>query len=132
MNNRVTVIILIFGLLAFALPMMYVEATLRNYRKAVDGLRIENVNLSGVRSGVYTGKCSLMLVSAEVEVEVRDSEIYSITILEHNNARGKRAEIIPLLVINEQSLRVDTITGATASSKVLLKAIEKALKKGLR
>ncbi|MDO9547452.1 MAG: FMN-binding protein [Candidatus Marinimicrobia bacterium] len=34
-------------------------------------------------------------------------------------------------MINAQSLQVDTISGATASSKVILEAIELALKNGI-
>ncbi len=44
-------------------------------------------------------------------------------------ARGK-AEKIPDKVLEEQSLQVDIVSGATFSSKVILKAVEDALNKG--
>jgi uncharacterized protein with FMN-binding domain len=43
------------------------------------------------------------------------------------NGKGKPAEVIPQKVMDAQSLQVDTISGVTSSSKVILKAIEKAL-----
>ncbi len=42
------------------------------------------------------------------------------------------AEIITDKVIDTQSLQVDAISGATYSSKTILKAIENALKKGIK
>ena len=52
--------------------------------------------------------------------------------IKHDHGRGKKAEIQTDLIIKNQSLNVDVITGATASSKAILKATENALKKGIR
>jgi uncharacterized protein with FMN-binding domain len=53
--------------------------------------------------------------------------IKKIEIVRHLNGQGKPAEVIPDRVIEMQSLDVDIISGATYSSKVILKAIENAL-----
>jgi uncharacterized protein with FMN-binding domain len=65
----------------------------------------------------------------EIElVEVAGAGIQKIEILEHRNLLGKKAEReIPSRVLTAQSLQVDTVTRATASSMVILKAIEIAL-----
>jgi uncharacterized protein with FMN-binding domain len=51
--------------------------------------------------------------------------------LEHRNGQGEAAEVIPQMVVDAQSLQVDAISGATFSSKVILLAIEDALKMDL-
>ena len=47
--------------------------------------------------------------------------------LEHKNGQGTPAEVIPEKVVETQTLEVDIVSGATYSSKVILKAIENAL-----
>jgi uncharacterized protein with FMN-binding domain len=44
-------------------------------------------------------------------------------------SQGQGAEIIPEKVIEAQSLKVDSVSGATYSSKVILKAIQDAILK---
>ena len=77
--------------------------------------------------GIYRGQYKASPVSVVVDVEVRDNAITNIVIVKHFNGRGEKAEIITESVLAKQSLAVDTISGATASSKVILKAIENAL-----
>lgn len=62
-----------------------------------------------------------------VDVKIVDHEIVEIDILKHINGQGGAAETIVDDVITQQTLLVDTITGATYSSKVILKAISNAL-----
>ncbi|MGC9311856.1 MAG: FMN-binding protein [Sediminispirochaetaceae bacterium] len=83
--------------------------------------------LQDLEDGLYTGEFEKGLVAAEVEVQVRDHAIEAIEILRHDNGRGRKAERIVDDVITRQSLQVDVISGATYSSKVILKAVENAL-----
>lgn len=92
-------------------------------------LDIQNIDVSSVPDGKYTGSYSVFPVSAKVEVTVRNHEIVDIELIEHNHGRGEAAEVIPEKVVEAQSLKVDVITSATYSSKVILKAIEDALLK---
>ncbi|HOQ76873.1 MAG TPA: FMN-binding protein [Thermoclostridium sp.] len=100
---------------------------LNAYKAQVDAISISDVDLSKIEDGVYTGYYDAKLVSAKVRVTVKNHRIESIELTEHNNGRGKPAEIIPDKVVEAQSLDVDTVSGATSSSKVILKAIENAL-----
>ena len=68
-------------------------------------------------------------VGAKVAVSVADHRISGIEILEHNYGQGKPAEQIIEYVIASQGLAVDSISGATVSSKVILVAIENALRR---
>ena len=63
-----------------------------------------------------------------LEVIVKEKQITEIKIIKHTNGQGGEAEAILDTVIDAQSLQVDVISGATYSSKVILLAIEDALK----
>ncbi len=95
----------------------------------VKNMPINDVDFSEIEDGEYIGEYKTTLVSAKVKVTIEDHKIIKIEILEHDNGRGKKAEKIIETVIEEQTLSVDVISGATASSKVILKAIEKSLLK---
>lgn len=91
-------------------------------------IEIEDIDFSTMDDGVYYGEYKTTVVSVIVTVEVLNHAIINITIVDHKNGRGEDAEIIVDSVINAQSLQVDSIAGATYSSKVILLAIENALK----
>ncbi|MBS4031245.1 MAG: FMN-binding protein [Clostridiales bacterium] len=91
------------------------------------GLVIPNFDLTGMEDGTYTGKYSVFPVSAEVEVTVENNRINEIRLIKHRHGQGAAAEIIPSRVVETQTFEIDSISGATFSSKVILKAIENAL-----
>jgi len=97
------------------------------YKKIVSEIKIQNPDLSTIEHGVYRGFFDAILVAADVSVTVEGNRIESIKIEKHKNEKGKSAEAITDRVIAEQSIEVDAISGATNSSKVILKAIENAL-----
>lgn len=66
-------------------------------------------------------------VSATVEVIIEGGRIEDIRLLDHGNGMGQPAEAIIEDVVEDQSLDVDSVSGATYSSRVILKAIEAAL-----
>ena len=55
---------------------------------------VEDPDLSKVEDGIYRGKVETMLVKAEVEVSVKNHKIISISIIKHENGKGKPAEAI--------------------------------------
>ncbi len=95
--------------------------------KELDQVTIGQIDLGGVPDGTYQGEYDLVLVKAAVLVHVADGRIDKIDLLEHIHGRGGAAESILTDVVQAQSLQVDTVTGATGSSKVILKAVETAL-----
>ena len=88
---------------------------------------LETPDLSPLGNGTYKGSYARFPLDVEVEVVMEDQKIVSINLLKHRNGQGIAAESIPSLVVREQSLQVDTVSGATYSSIVILKAIEDAL-----
>ena len=97
------------------------------YQRMVAEIEIRTPDLSHLADGTYQGELDVGFIAAEVSVVVKDHTIAEITIVKHKNERGGPAEVIIDEVIATQSLEIDTISGATNSSKVILKAIEIAL-----
>lgn len=112
-------VIIIIG----AVTLAFLQAQLDKLTEAV----ITEPTLSTIKDGTYKGSYSAFPVSVSVNVTIKDHQITAITILKHDNGQGKPAEAIIEEVIDQQSLDVDVISGATYSSKVILKAIEDAL-----
>lgn len=103
---------------------------LQNYNKIINGISIKEVNLAKISDGTYKGSFDALMIEADTSVTVKNHKIVDIKLLHHKNERGKPAEVIPMRVVKAQSLKVDTVSGATNSSKVILMSIQNALEKG--
>ena len=101
-----------------------IEASLEQLKN----MPVEDVDLSKIPDGTFAGTYEVFPVAADVEVTVKDHKILSIELVRHENGKGAAAESIPQKIVDTQTLKVDTVSGATYSSKVILKAIENALK----
>jgi uncharacterized protein with FMN-binding domain len=87
-------------------------------------------DLTPIANGVYRGNYDLSgtPVKVTLDVIIQDQKIIKIEIVEHSGSPiGKKAERITDRIIEYQNLDVDVISGATASSKAILKAVENAL-----
>lgn len=93
----------------------------------ISEIPIQEVDLSTIEDGEYIGEYEVFPISVIVEVEVLNHQIVNITVIKHNNGQGEEAESIIIDVIDYQSVQVDSISGATYSSKVILLAIKDAL-----
>ncbi len=91
-----------------------------------------NFDLTVLDDGTYRGECDNGLVFVEVGVEVENHMITAVQLLKHQNGRGQKAEKIVDDVVTAQSIEVDAVSGATASSQTILKAIENALENKTR
>ena len=94
----------------------------------LDAIVITNPDLQKVADGTYEGNSKVGPVKVTLNVEVKNRTMTSIEIVRHFNGRGKKAEAIIPLILEKQSLEVDVVSGATGSSKAILKAVEDALK----
>lgn len=117
------IIVIAGAFLAIAIVKFNIEANL----KQLANTSISNVDLSKIDDGVYTGSYKVFPVAAVVKVTINNHIIEGIEIVKHESGQGAPAEIIPAKVVEAQSLEVDVVSGATYSSKVILKAIESAL-----
>ncbi len=90
-------------------------------------LHIPEIDLSAIPDGTYIGAHKAIPVIVEVSVTVQSHVITEIQLLKHQNGQGGTADILPSKIIEAQSLQVDMISGATYSSKTILKAVYEAL-----
>jgi len=83
-----------------------------------------------VNDGIYEGSYQGGPNKASVKVTIKDHKITEIKIAEHLAWKGKKAES-PILerIIERQSTRVDAVSGATNSSRVIMNAVQKAIEK---
>ena len=93
-------------------------------------LEITPPELDTVADGTYRGFYEAGLTKAEVETRIRGGRIVTLQLLSHDHGRGGEAEILVDRIVERQTLDLDTVSGATISSKVILKASELAIKKG--
>ena len=93
---------------------------------------VEDPDLSKVEDGIYRGKVETMLVKAEVEVSVKNHKIISISIIKHENGKGKPAEAIVDAIVKDNSTDVELIAGATMSSLVIRAAVIDAVTNGIK
>lgn len=105
-------------------------AEVNRYRKSVAEISISDVDIGGIPDGDYEGACDVGFIRAKVSVSVKNGRITDLRLLEHKNDRGAPAEKLVGDILSEQTLGVDTVAGATNSSKVIIKAVENALLRG--
>ena len=81
---------------------------------------------AGTYEGVYRGGPN----KAVVKVTIKNNKIVHIELVEHWELRGKEAESLTLKrIMEQQSTRVDAVSGATNSSLVIMNAVQRAVEK---
>jgi fumarate reductase flavoprotein subunit len=83
------------------------------------------------KAGTYEATVAGHNGDMTVEVVVSDSAILEVNILDHMESPSisdAAIERIPVAIVDEQSLAVDTISGATVSSKAIINGATEALK----
>ena len=124
--TKVLVIILVF-LIVVGFGMFYFFQKIETSLSELSDIGIEDIDLTQISDGIYEGSYSVFPISVEVKVTVVNHIITDIEITKHDTGQGQPAEVIIDDVLQEQSLNVDVIAGATYSSKVILLAIKDAL-----
>lgn len=99
-----------------------------SYLSDLGNIEIQEVDLSQIADGTYEGEHDIGYIYARVAVTVKNHEITDVKLLEHNHERGIKAEEnIPQKIVADQTVKTDAVSGATNSSKVIMKACENAL-----
>jgi uncharacterized protein with FMN-binding domain len=101
------------------------------YKQDVAAISFSDPDTYSIADGEYTGECDVGYIFAKVNVTVSDGVVTNIDLLEHRNERGKAGEGVIDEMLSEQRTDVDAVSGATNSSKVIKKAVENALEKGI-
>ncbi len=80
--------------------------------------------------GDYTGtSTALFWFAATARVTLKNGRVYKITVLNHRATKSMTEvnQKIPARIIERQSTRVDAVSGATYSSRILMNAVDRAL-----
>ena len=94
---------------------------------AVIGAKVDH---DEIVDGIYEGSYRSGPVKAAVKVTINKQRITDIELTRHTTWKGKKAEIIvPSRIIEEQSTKVDAVSGATMSSQAIMNAVQIAIDK---
>jgi uncharacterized protein with FMN-binding domain len=107
-------------------PLVFIGSCAVNFA----AIQAEMPELRNKTDGTYRGAYDLSGTPVKVTLDVRlqNAHITGIEIVKHScSPIGKKAEKITDRIIEEQSLQIDAVSGATGSSKAILKAVEDAL-----
>lgn len=99
-----------------------------NYTEPV-GMDLSNL---AIEDGVYTGTADGFRPGLIVEVTIAGGKISRIDVVDHNEV-GRQywqtpVNIIPGVIAEREQSKVDVVSGATATSKAIMSAVEDALK----
>ena len=83
--------------------------------------------------GIYQGIGEGFRPGLTVEVEIKNDEIIRVEVISHNEAKqrywGYPVENMPKWIVDDQSTDVDTVSGATYTSRGIIEAVDNALDK---
>ncbi|WP_440894830.1 FMN-binding protein [Amphibacillus sp. Q70] len=108
-----------------------IMAAVSNALDSGDGDDIENTDPDvAYEDGTYTASAEGYNGSVEVEVTVENSEIASVTILDHSETEGisdPAFDEVPDSIVENNSTDVDIASGASVTSEAIMAAVEAAL-----
>lgn len=89
---------------------------------------IQNINLNNVVDGEYVGAFAYSGFEYKVKTTVSAHRIAAIEILQNRNTRhARKAEGVLGKIVQHQTPNVDAVSGATTTSKAIMKAVENSL-----
>lgn len=121
-------------ILIIILAVIWLSYTLLNMGlDELQNLQLEKIDLSTIENGLYHGQCKIGRWRNKVVLRVYQGKIVEITFSKDQLIKNDdvRNEMIKRLKEQEQ-LPVDAVAGATVTSNAYMKAVEDALKHGVR
>lgn len=95
--------------------------------KQAGKISVEEIDFTQIPDGDYIGKYEIKPVSVVTNTTVMEGKVIDIKLIEHFNGLGKEGEKVIPIILEEQSLKVDVISGATTSSMAIIKSVETSL-----
>lgn len=130
--SAVAIVITIFIVVLVVFYFTFARAAFKEINK-IQQMQISEVDLSRIADGIYQGDFIYGKFAYEIEVTVRDHKLESVRAIKNRNTKyAKMAEGVLAKIIEKQSPKVDAVSGATTTSKALMKAVENALNKGVQ
>lgn len=94
---------------------------------AVRRLAVNPVDLAGIEDGAYSGSFRKGRFSYSVEVTVKDQRIQAVKSTRKPQAQDAVIRKIFARIVEVQSVQVDTVSGASLTTRAVSKAVENAL-----
>ena len=92
-------------------------------------MTITGTDLSLLKDNTYRGETLCGNFSYGMEAVIKDNKLISLVVTKNRSTSyAKFAEGVVPKILKKQSADVDAITGATTTSKCLMKAVEQTLK----
>lgn len=131
MKKGLSIFLIILGVLVLILLIGVLQFN-KQYKELLqevetDYALIKNVDLTQIEDGEYQAKYGKVPVLVDLQVNVKDHKITSIVVLEQMSGPDHEALETIDRIISKQQAKVDVVTGATTSSKVIMVAAYKAL-----
>ena len=122
------VLIVIWGVTLFGIGfgISFYRGVGRKFDKAVE-IPIHEISLEGIADGTYTGEYEYETLYAKVQVIVKGEDIKKITLEDFVTGKGEDAVNVIDSIVENQSVMVDDISGATNSSRIIKLAVIDAL-----
>jgi uncharacterized protein with FMN-binding domain len=125
MKKVFKVVLIMFGIiLSICLIMIHFDL---KHQKEIKNLVIKDIDLNEIEDGEYSGSFSKYRWNINVKVKIKDHKITNINFFNNTDISDNFKNKLINNVIEKQKVNIDTISGATVSTKALLKAIEDAL-----
>jgi uncharacterized protein with FMN-binding domain len=99
---------------------------------ALEEQDFQRIDLTTVPDGVYRGEATTLLIQVEVEVAVKNGRLETIELIRHRSGKGEAAEEITEQMVAQNSVDVEAVSGASASSVVIQAAVMQALEAAVR
>lgn len=127
MGRRLKIVLIVVGIIIVAM-IGFAGWAYMDVMKYKD-LDINEVDLASIADGSYEGTFDGGRFSNSVEVTVSDHKIVDIKKQGRSGPQGEVYQGIYAKVIEKQSVKIDTVSGASVTTLTTLKAIENALSK---
>jgi len=119
--------ILIIATTGILIGLLFMATNFFNLQR-IRNMTINEPDLKGLENGRYIGRAEVGGFSYVVEVIMTNHRIEDIKVLKNRNSSYARwAEAVIYKIIRHQTLKVDAVTGATTTSKALMKAVSNSL-----
>lgn len=126
--KKTIIISVCVGIAALLAILLFVVILPNSNYEEVRTMEINNVDLVRLEDGIYHGDYAYSQTNYQVDVEIRDHKIADVQIISGGTSDfAKSAQGVIDSMIEEQRIDVDVVSGATTSSKAIMKAVENAL-----
>lgn len=103
----------------------------KNALKQASISKTDSESTAAMKPGKYTAEFRGYKANVKVETEVSADKILSVTVVKHKETNGLGSYAVaqlPEKIVKTQSVNIDTLSGATATSAAILTSVKDALK----